>query len=362
MTTAHRIFLSYRRGDTAGHVGRLYDALVKAFGKAHVFMDIDGLAPGEDFALGLAAQLRDAAVVLVVIGPRWAGVGPDGHRRLDAPGDFVRLEVATALQRPDALVIPVLCEGVTMPSAESLPDNIAPLARRNAIVLSDLRWTHDVEQLIGTIERHVVPQLASDGGLLRQIPPKAWLAAAAALVLLLWRPWQPATPSLPAGMMPSGSMPKAVDHTPPARVLPDGKSQIRKAQKDWARDAELVYLGVDCQANWTGCYVMITLRSESQAATLSAIRDASGGNWTYQSGQYEPRYHAVQVNSVDLDVAMRAARAGGMVGPIDRANLDGPRPDLGRRDGQWVIQPSNTDASGRVRFCVNARSGRLEDC
>ncbi|MEY2571442.1 MAG: hypothetical protein QOE63_1792, partial [Acidimicrobiaceae bacterium] len=42
MTQAPRVFISYRREDTAGHAGRLYDTLVAKLGDdGNVFMDVD---------------------------------------------------------------------------------------------------------------------------------------------------------------------------------------------------------------------------------------------------------------------------------------------------------------------------------
>ena len=41
-----QIFISYRREDTAGRAGRLFDALVGRFGERDVFQDVAGIAPG----------------------------------------------------------------------------------------------------------------------------------------------------------------------------------------------------------------------------------------------------------------------------------------------------------------------------
>ncbi len=42
-TTGHRIFLSYRRQDSAGHAGRLADHLLDRFGQGSVFVDVDSI-------------------------------------------------------------------------------------------------------------------------------------------------------------------------------------------------------------------------------------------------------------------------------------------------------------------------------
>jgi hypothetical protein len=45
-----RIFISYRREEASGHAGRLSDRLAERFRPDSVFMDIDRIRPGSDFA------------------------------------------------------------------------------------------------------------------------------------------------------------------------------------------------------------------------------------------------------------------------------------------------------------------------
>jgi len=68
---ARRLFISYRREETAGHAGRLYDAVAARFGERNVFMDVD-LAPGIDFVEQITEAVGACDVLLVVIGPSWA--------------------------------------------------------------------------------------------------------------------------------------------------------------------------------------------------------------------------------------------------------------------------------------------------
>jgi TIR domain len=150
-----RLFISYRREDTAGHAGRLYDSVSGRFGDHNVFMDIE-LPPGIDFVERIRQAVGACHVLLVVVGPRWATLEAEGGTpRLAEPDDFVRLEVETALRRPDLTVIPVLVAGARMPEPEDLPEGIRPLARRNALEMSDLRWRFDIGRLIETLETHL---------------------------------------------------------------------------------------------------------------------------------------------------------------------------------------------------------------
>src|SRR5215469_7635093 len=64
-----KIFLSYRRGDSAGVAGRIYDRLRAHFGDDAIFMDIDSLPFGHDFREHIHSAVSHCAVLLAVIGP-----------------------------------------------------------------------------------------------------------------------------------------------------------------------------------------------------------------------------------------------------------------------------------------------------
>lgn len=139
------IFISYRRDDTEGHAGRLYEDLVERFGKQAVFFDVSAIEPGQDFRKAIDANVARCSVLLAMIGPRWLEPS-GGARRIDDAGDFVRLEIAAALRR-DVPVVPVLVQGAKMPAAAQLPADVADLAWRNAVELSHARWPSDVQVL-----------------------------------------------------------------------------------------------------------------------------------------------------------------------------------------------------------------------
>ena len=148
-----RIFISYRRhGEGAGYGGRLADKLVERFGSEQVFRDVDDIESGVDFVQAIEDAVGGCEVLLAVIGPDWiTQTNQKGRRRLDDPRDFVRLEVAAALER-NIRVIPVLVGGAAMPGANELPEVLEPLARRQALELTDTRWDYDVGRLLTTIE------------------------------------------------------------------------------------------------------------------------------------------------------------------------------------------------------------------
>lgn len=143
-----RIFINYRRQDTEGYVGRLYDHLLRHFDREDIFMDVDSIQPGVDFAQALEEAVAACDVFIAMIGPHWLNITDEnGERRLDQWNDFVRLEIASALKL-NKTVIPVLVGKAKMPNPSLLPEEIAPLCRRNAIELSHERFAFDVDRLI----------------------------------------------------------------------------------------------------------------------------------------------------------------------------------------------------------------------
>jgi TIR domain len=148
------IFISYRRSDSAPYAGRLFDRLTAHFSDPQVFMDLE-IKPGDDFVERLEEGVGRCDVLLVLIGPDWLGAADaEGGRRLDDPQDFARIEVLAALNR-GIRVIPVLVGRAVMPSARDLPADLAPLARRQALELSDLRFRTDTDRLIEVIEEEL---------------------------------------------------------------------------------------------------------------------------------------------------------------------------------------------------------------
>jgi hypothetical protein len=130
-----RIFVSYRREDTAELVRVLTDGLKWLLARDRFFLDVT-IVPSSSFVEALDKALDACDAALVVIGPQWFGVGQKGQRRLDDVGDFVRMEVERLLAR-NVPLIPVLVHGAQMPAHAELPPAMASLAERQAVVLSN---------------------------------------------------------------------------------------------------------------------------------------------------------------------------------------------------------------------------------
>jgi hypothetical protein len=147
-----RIFICYRREDTQGEAGRLYDRLTDTFGASQVFMDIDSVPLGIDFVDRVKEQISNCRAVIVMIGRQWLTI-PDkrGNRRLDDSEDLVRVEIAAALKQ-HVPVIPVLVQNASIPDREDLPDDLRLLTRRNGIALRHDQWREGVERLLKELD------------------------------------------------------------------------------------------------------------------------------------------------------------------------------------------------------------------
>ncbi|HEX4749118.1 MAG TPA: toll/interleukin-1 receptor domain-containing protein [Bryobacteraceae bacterium] len=147
------VFISYRREDSSGYAGRLFDILSSHFGRQNTFMDLDTIQGGDDFPAVIEEKIRVSDVLVAVIGTKWVTVTEEnGTRRLDNPHDFVRLEIGKALER-GIRVIPLLVGGAAMPHAEDLPIEIRPLCEREAVEIGDAHFHSDTDQLVDLLHK-----------------------------------------------------------------------------------------------------------------------------------------------------------------------------------------------------------------
>jgi len=143
------VFISYRRGETAGQARALHELLEQRLGEGRVFMDVDAIALGEVFATKIGEAIASSGVTLVLIGHDW--FNESNKARLFQNEDFIRLEIETALQRR-VPIIPILIERATMPKSEELPEGLRPLTGFQALDLENQRWDFDVNRLITAVE------------------------------------------------------------------------------------------------------------------------------------------------------------------------------------------------------------------
>jgi formylglycine-generating enzyme required for sulfatase activity len=145
---AAKVFISYRRDDSGHAAGRVHDRLEREFGSDLLFMDVDAIPLGVNFIKVLREEVAKCDVLLALIGPNWLDArDEEGNRRLDNPEDYLRIEIATALQR-DIPVIPILLDRATMPKAAQLPTDLEELAVRNGLEIRHASFRIDMDKLV----------------------------------------------------------------------------------------------------------------------------------------------------------------------------------------------------------------------
>lgn len=139
-----KVFISYRRDDSAYIAAAIRDDLERRLGTGSVFFDTDSIGPGEDFDDRLKSSLAQTKVLLAIIGDRWNPIRSGGGvPALDNPRDYVRMEIEQAMER-GITVVPVLVGKATMPPERDIPASIERLSRCQATEIragADLR-TH----------------------------------------------------------------------------------------------------------------------------------------------------------------------------------------------------------------------------
>jgi tetratricopeptide (TPR) repeat protein len=164
-----KIFISYRREDSAANALGIAQYLERAFGRRNVFLDID-MRSGSRFPEELEKRLAECKVLLAVIGPGWGDAQDDeGRRRLNDPEDWVRLEISRALKR-GITVIPARVGGAGLPKKGELPDDIKGLLDHQAASVGTTTFRNDMAGLVRDIR-------AIPGGF-------PWLGLAAVAVVL----------------------------------------------------------------------------------------------------------------------------------------------------------------------------------
>jgi len=147
------VFISYRRIDAGPYARLLQVQLGEHLPGMPVFMDLDSIEAGTDFAEAIKTGLDACCVLVALIGSRWLTLADDeGRRRLDNPDDYVRFEIRTALERC-VRVIPVLVDGARMPRRQQLPDDLGKLARLNPLEMSYDRYEYDESRLVTVIRK-----------------------------------------------------------------------------------------------------------------------------------------------------------------------------------------------------------------
>ncbi len=144
-----KVFVSYRRDDSAHAADRIYEELSERF---DVVFDVDTIPPGLDYRKHLTEAVAECDVLVALIGNFWLDIENDeGVRRLDDPTDWVRIEIKAALDR-DIPVIPVLVGRKSMPKPSEVPKELEDFIFRQAQeVRSGAYFKDQVARLIRAI-------------------------------------------------------------------------------------------------------------------------------------------------------------------------------------------------------------------
>jgi hypothetical protein len=253
-----QIFISYRRDDTAGYARAVYDELARQFGADRVFIDVDDIGAGQPFDEVIERAVGESKVLVVMIGKRWLGERDGQPPRIGEAGDFVRREVAAALAK-GMRVIPVLLDRAAMPTEAQLPNELRPLARRNALEVDNTRFATDIERLVGALREALGEPAAAAATAPTPAPAMAqprprgalmWAMAAVAAVVALAFLWQWRAP--PRGGQPTAQgQPESAGSSPTASIAtrPDVNGEWQAVvDYDWPNahyTERFVFLGAD---------------------------------------------------------------------------------------------------------------------
>ncbi|HBX69167.1 MAG TPA: hypothetical protein DEH25_07245, partial [Chloroflexi bacterium] len=185
MPNTGKIFISYRRSDTEGYAGRIFDRLGAHFGRQNIFMDVDTIQPGENFVEAIESAVSSCDVLIALIGDEWLTItDEDGKRRLENPHDFVRVEITAALKR-GIRVIPVLLAGTEMPKARELPNDLQLMTELNAPEIRHGSFDAGIEKLLQAIEmclREIDAQ--QQAAIVKRIPTWVWVATISGILVI----------------------------------------------------------------------------------------------------------------------------------------------------------------------------------
>jgi formylglycine-generating enzyme required for sulfatase activity len=146
-----KFLISHRRDDAQGPAERLYHALwpMMRDPRKDIVFGVGSPPAGQSAFEHVDRWVAQCEILLAVIGNGWltARDPKKGGRALDNRDDLVRLQIASAL-RQGKKVVPILVDGVGMPIAGMLPDEIKALAQMNSVELRRLGFESDVSRML----------------------------------------------------------------------------------------------------------------------------------------------------------------------------------------------------------------------
>ncbi len=265
---SQKIFISYRRDDSAASAIGIGQYLEHEFGGKNVFIDVD-MRAGAKFPQVLEARLAECKVMLVLIGPGWLDARDEqGHRRLDSPDDWVRLEIAHALKR-NITVIPVQINRAALPARAALPEDIRGLLDHQSTSVTNASFRHDMAGLVRDIRTIPAPRTWRR--------PAAIAAGVAALIGIGF-------------LLARGVAPDAIQRIRQSYFPPETESTNQNAL--WtSRPGEWVLFAINVQAPAAAYYFQPTsVRRFGDAILYTARFPLLGGSPTPADVMSQPAY------------------------------------------------------------------------
>lgn len=150
-------FISYRRVDTAPIALLLKHEIEKRLEFVRVFVDVESLQVGEDFAERIAYSVDAARATIVLVGDRWMPL--KGESGGNGASDYVAMEIAASMTRPviaedgspsdwRRVVIPVFINRERSFAGFEIPAEISAIATMNAERLDYASWPDAVGPFI----------------------------------------------------------------------------------------------------------------------------------------------------------------------------------------------------------------------
>ena len=150
-----KIFLCYRRSDSAILVGRIYDRLVARYGLDSVFVDTGSIRVGHDFLSEILSAIQKCSVFMAIIGPRWER-NEDGAVTLDNLRDYVHLEIEEA-SKWNKKIISITFQR-DKPIGAGIPKSVIFLTKLQSVNIDVGRnFDNDFERLMASIDREIWP-------------------------------------------------------------------------------------------------------------------------------------------------------------------------------------------------------------
>ena len=150
---AQRVFLSYRRSDSADQAIALKIVLEQKLPHVSVFVDTESVNPAERWPDRLTAALSHSSAVVALIGPNWR-FGADATDRFTDTEDWVLLELAYALEHNVNSVVPVFFNTSTTTAYRDLPPSLVGIRDIQALELrQDAQWSQSVDRLASSVAK-----------------------------------------------------------------------------------------------------------------------------------------------------------------------------------------------------------------